>query len=145
MLWIDGKVVALSTGCTINYNTAMIDSSTKDDGQNENQTPGTRSWTVQNDFFLTGDERTSDLDFNALLKKWKSGQPVSVTRGVPQGWDGHDLEKNGEAWAAPTTGMWGGKAYITSMSETHNKGQNSTGNMSLQGCSEWEEIGAANE
>lgn len=145
MLWIDGKVVALSTSCAISYNTNMIDGSSKDDGSNENQTPGTLSWSATNDFILTGDKRTSDLDFEALLDLWQRKQPIVVTRGVPTGWDGSDLEKKGSAWAAPTTGVRRGKAYITSMSETHQKGQNSTGNISLQGIGEWEKVNASEE
>lgn len=143
MLWINGKVVALSTNCVINYNTAMIDGSSKDDGSNENQTPGTLSWNATNDFILTGDKRTTDLDFEALIDLWQSKQPITVTRGVPTGWDGvKDLEKNGEAWAAPTIGVRTGKAYITSMSENHQKGQNSTGNISLQGIGSWDKVEA---
>lgn len=137
MLWINGKVVALSTNCAINYNANMVDASTKDDGTAEAQEPGTLGWTATNDFLLAGDSRTTDLDFEALLDLFYSKTPVTVTRGVPTGWDGKDLETKGSAWAAPTTGVRVGKAYITAMSETHQKGQKSTGNISLQGIGEF--------
>lgn len=142
MLWLNGKVIALSTNCTINYNTNMIDASSKDDGIMENQVPGTLSWSITNDFILTGDARTTDLDFDALVELWKSKAPITVTKGVPTGWDGKPLETKAAAWAAPASGVYTGQAYITSMSENHSKGQNGTGSISLQGIGDWSKTGA---
>lgn len=136
MIWIDGKVVALSTNCVVNYTTNMVDAATKDDGDMDNQEPGTLGWTVTNDFLLTSDARTTDLDFDSLFDKWKAKQPVEVTIGKPSNYapGGLDtLSGSDKAWQAATTGVKKGKAYITSMSETHQKGQRSTGNLQLTG------------
>lgn len=138
MIWIDGKVVALSTNCVVNYTTNMVAASSKDDGDNENQMPNTLGWTVTNDFNLTapGGTRQTDHDFNALFDMWKEKKKVLVTIGTPEGWDGKSLEEMGAAWAESEMigSVKSGYAYIQSMSETHQVGSISTGNISLQGA-----------
>lgn len=134
MIWIGEKVVALSTNCTIQYNTNMVDGATKDDGDMDNQEPGTLGWTVTNDFLLTGDARSSDLDFDALVDLWLAKGTVDVTIGKPTNWNAQGLEAAAAAWAKPTTGIKTGKAYITSMQENHQKGQKSTGSLTLTGA-----------
>lgn len=143
MIWLDGKVVALSTNCVVNYTTNMVDAATKDDGDMENQEPGTRSWNVTNDFLLTNDSRTTDLDFDALFDKWKSKSKVEVTIGKPTNYAAGGLDSisgSNQAWGAGTTGVKHGYAYITSMSETHQKGQRSAGNIQLTGVGDLEKL-----
>lgn len=143
MIWIGDKVVALSTNCVINYTTNMVDGSTKDDGDMENQEPGTLGWNVTNDFLLTSDSRTTDLDFDALFDKWKAKEKVKVTIGKPTNYAAgglNSLSGSNQAWTAGTTGVKTGYAYITSMSETHQKGQRSTGNLQLTGVGDLEKL-----
>lgn len=134
MIWIGTKVVALSTNCVINYTTNMVDAATKDDGDMDNQEPGTLGWNCQNDFLMAGDERSIDLDFDALVTMWKTKAPVTVTIGKPTNWNAGGLNAAGSAWTAPSSGIKTGKAYITQMSETHQKGQKSTGQIQLTGA-----------
>lgn len=131
MLWIGGKVVALSTSCTINLTVNTEDSQTKDDGLWSAPEVSSMAWDVSNESVYTADEeRTIDKVYDDLLDLSLAGEPVDVTYGIPA-----NANKSGvpqEGWTLPA-GTYGGQAMITSLSLTGAKGSKATVSVSLAG------------
>ena len=59
MLWIDGKVIALSTSCKINLVANTTDSATKDDGFWDASEIGSMSWSATNESVDSADKDLS--------------------------------------------------------------------------------------
>jgi len=59
-VYVDGTLVANSTGCTLDISADMIEVTSKDSSGNRQIIPGTRSWTVSGDFL----DSTSDVNYD---------------------------------------------------------------------------------
>lgn len=138
MLWIDGKVVALSTGCTINLSAETSGAETKDDGMWTAPEVVGMSWTANNESVDSADEeRTNDQVYAQLFDLFVAGEPVEITVGVPTNKNNTGLPEEG--WTAPTQG-YGGKALMTALDRTGNKGSNGSISVSLQGVGALEKL-----
>ena len=132
MLWIGGKVVALSTSCTLNLTAATQSSGTKDDGLWDANEIGNLSWNCSNESVDSADtNRSNDQVFDDLFELYAAGQPVAVTVGIPSNRNNTGVPEAG--WTAPSSGTYGGQALITSLSRTGAKGSNGSVSVSLQG------------
>lgn len=137
MLWIGGKVVALSTSCKLNMSVSTIDSATKDDGMWQSPEVGGMSWDVSNESVWAADEAaTSQQVHSSLFELYVAGEPVDVTVGVPSNQSNEGLPEDG--WKAAATGVYAGKALITSLSYDGSKGSNAAISVSLQGVGKLE-------
>lgn len=133
MLWLGGKVVALSTSCSLNLEGQTQDAATKDDGVWNDTEISNRSWNVSNESFDAVDEtRTTDHVFDDLFDLFVAGTKVDVTVGVPTNKAADGVPEDG--WAEPTAKCYKGKAVITSLSRTGAKGSNGSVSVSLSGC-----------
>lgn len=139
MLWIGGKVVALSKSCDLQLSLSTIDSSTKDDGNWDSPSAGNMSWSVNNESVDSADSnRTNDVVFDDLFDLYVAGEPVEVTFGVATNKSDDGLPTAG--WNAPTAGGYKGSALITNLSRSANKGDNASVTVSLQGVGKLEKI-----
>lgn len=138
MLWIGGKVVALSTGCTINLSAETSDAATKDDGMWGAPEVSGMSWSASNESVDSADEdRTNDQVYAQLFDLFVAGEPVEITVGVPTNKNNTRLPEEG--WIEPTQG-YSGKAIMTALDRTGNKGSNGSISVSLQGVGALEKL-----
>jgi hypothetical protein len=141
MLWVAGKVVALSTSCKISLTTNTQDSATKDDGIWDAPEVGTQGWTATNDSVDTPDEATStDQVFDTLFDLYVAAEPVEVTVGIPS--NQNDTGVPEEGWTAPTKNCLKGKALITGLDRDGTKGNNGSISLSLTGVGALERVKA---
>lgn len=133
MLWIDGKVIALSTSCKINLVANTTDSATKDDGFWDASEIGSMSWSATNESVDSADkDRTNDYVYDQLFDLFIAGQPVDITVGIPTNKDDKGVPEAG--WTAPTSGtFYSGKAQITALDRDGTKGSNASVSVSLTG------------
>lgn len=134
MLWIGGKVVALSKSCDVSLSMATTDENTKDDGDWDASGVGTKSWTVNNESVDSADaRRTNDMVYGDLFDLFVAGTPVEVTVGLPTNASDNDYPTEG--WTEPINGdnVYGGNALITSLNRKGDKGDNVNVTVSLKG------------
>lgn len=132
MLWIKGKVVALSTSCKISLAANTVDSATKDDGFWDAADVGNMSWSATNESVDAADKtRDKDYVYDQLFDLFVAGEPVDVTVGLPTNASNDGVPADG--WTAPTKGMYQGKAIITALDRDATKGSNGTVSISLTG------------
>ena len=141
MLWIDGKVVALSTKCTLQVTMSTVDSATKDDGLWDRPEAGNLSWNANNESVDSADkERTNDWVYDQLFDKMVAGEPVTVTLGIPTNKNNEGVPEAG--WTMPS-GAYDGKALITGLDRDASKGSNGSVSVSLQGHGGLKRLNAA--
>lgn len=137
MLWVNSKVVALSTGCTINISATTVSSDTKDDGIWGADEVGKMNWNCSNDSVSAKDKRTFDQSYDELFDMMVAHQPIDVEFGVPQNANNTGVPENG--WTLPA-GHYKGKAIITSLNKNGNTGAKSTMSVGLNGHGALERI-----
>ena len=132
MLWIGGKVVALSKSCKINLTASTVDSETKDDGDWDAKEIGSRGWTATNESVHSADKtRSIDLVYRDLYKLYISNDPVTITVGTPVNNASEGLPQDG--WTQPTSDYLQGKAIITALDLDATKGSKASVSISLEG------------
>lgn len=133
MLWVDGKVIALSTSCKISLATNTVDSATKDDGTWDAPEVGNMNWSATNESVDSADaSRTNDQVYDKLFELFVSGKLIDVTIGIPSNKNDEGVPEDG--WTAPTTGaFYKGKAIMTALDRDGTKGQSGSVSVSLQG------------
>lgn len=143
MLWIGGKVVALSTSCKINLAVNTVDSATKDDGTWDAPEVGNMNWSATNESVDSADkDRTNDQVYDMLFDLFVAGKTLNITVGVPSNISDEGLPADG--WKEPTTGTYyEGKAIMTALDRDGSKGNNGTVSVSLQGVGALKKGGAA--
>lgn len=138
MLFIGGKAIALATSCSVAINADLLDASNKDDGCWDAQDVGTLSWEATTDALMSFDaDRETDAVYETLFDAMVGRTLVNVTFGLPTnastGCDG--LPEAG--WEAPDTAAatphYTGKAMITSLEATGEKGSAATMRVTLSG------------
>lgn len=132
MLWIGGKVIALSTKCTLQIAMSTTDSATKDDGLWNSPEAGNLSWNANNESVDSADkDRTNDWVYDQLFDLMVGGQPIEVTLGIPTNKNNDGVPEAG--WTMPSSGTYAGKALITALDRDGTKGSNGSVTVSLQG------------
>jgi hypothetical protein len=132
MLWVAGKVVALSTGCKLSLTVSTQDAATKDDGVWDSAEVGSMGWSATNDSVDTADAATStDQVYDTLFDLYVAGEPVEITVGIPSNQNDTGVPEAG--WKAPTTGCYKGKALITALDRDGTKGNNGSISLTLTG------------
>lgn len=129
MLFTSGKAIALATEHALSVSRDTIDSKTKDDGDWSSLEAGAISWETSSSALYAAEadnQETMDSLFDAML----AGTAVDVVFGVPTN-KGGDLPEAG--WAAPTSGMYEGKAIVTALNLNANNGDKASYSVSLQG------------
>lgn len=128
MLWIGGKVIALSKSCKMSLRASTVDSETKDDGDWEAKEIASRGGTISNDSVFSADKnRTTDLVFKDLFKMYLNDEPIEYSFGVASNKSKEGLPEDG--WKEPTSDYLKGKAMITSLDFDATKG--SKGSISI--------------
>lgn len=136
MLWIAGKVVALSKSCKLDISVATVDENTKDDGMWDAPGAGGMSWSMSNESVDSAEQgRNNDMVYDDLFELMVEGAPVDVTFGSPSNVSDSGLPESGwtEQTSAGTSPTYKGKALITSLSRTGEKGNRASVSVSLQG------------
>ena len=131
MLWINGKVIALSKSCSINNDYTVGDSNTKDDGLYAGGSIVGAGWTMENQSVAAGSETIGvDLAYKELKTLADAGQPVEVSVGVPS-----NLNEDGvpEAGWERSAHYEHGQALITNIRREYAKGSDGSISISLQG------------
>ena len=84
MLWIEDKVVALSTSCKISLAANTVDSATKDDGFWDAAEIGNMNWSATNESVDSADkDRNNDYVYDQLFDLFVAGKPLTITVGFP--------------------------------------------------------------
>lgn len=131
MIFIGGKAIALASSCSLSVSADTLDASSKDDGCWKADDAGDLSWEATTDALLSFDtDRAVDAVFADLFDKMVARELVTVTFGVA-GNASTDCSGIPDAgWEEPVTGVYyTGKAMITSLEATGEKG--SAGEMSV--------------
>lgn len=132
MLWLNGKVVALSKSCKVNFTAATVDSETKDDGTWDAKEIGSRGYSITNESVYSADkERANDLVYRDLYKMYLSDEPIGITFGIAANKSDSGVPEEG--WEAPTGDYLKGKALITGLDFDGTKGSKGSISISLQG------------
>lgn len=141
MLWIGGKVIALSKSCSLNLTANTGDADTKDDGLWGANEITSLQWDMSNESVDSADaDRSNDLVYDDLFDAMVAGEPVTVTFGKPV--NAGDSGVPAAGWTAPTTG-YTGKALITSLGRTGAKGSNASVSVSLTGIGSLSRAGSS--
>ena len=131
MLWIGGKVIALSKTCKLNLTASTVDSETKDDGSWTAKEIASRGGTMSNESVYSADKnRTSDLVGKDLYKMFINDEPIEFSFGIAKNANKDGLPENG--WEAPTSDYLKGKALITGLDYDGTKGNKAAITISLE-------------
>ena len=142
MLWLGGKVIALSKSCKLNLTASTVDSETKDDGEWNAKEIASRGGTMSNESVYSADKsRSNDLVYRDLYKMYLSDEPIDITFGVAQNKTDNGLPEGG--WMAPTDDYLKGKALITGLDFDGTKGNKGAISISLQGFGKMELVESA--
>lgn len=142
MLWLNGKVVALSKSCKVNFTAETVDSETKDDGTWGAKEIGSRGYSITNESVYSADkERANDLVYRDLYKMYLSDEPIEITFGIAQNKSDSGVPEEG--WKAPTGDYLKGKALITGLDFDGTKGSKGSISISLQGIGVMELVESA--
>ena len=144
MLWIGGKVIALSKTCKLNLTASTVDSETKDDGTWTAKEIASRGGTMSNESVYSADKnRTSDLVGKDLYKMFISDEPIEFSFGIAKNANKDGLPESG--WEAPTSDFLKGKALITGLDYDGTKGNKAAITISLETYGKVELVEAATE
>ena len=131
MLWLGGKVVALSKSCKLNMTATTVDSETKDDGDWTAKEIASRGGTMSNESVYSADKnRTSDLVGKDLFKMYISNEPIEFSFGIAKNASSKGVPEGG--WEAPTSDYLKGKALITGLDFDGTKGNKGAITVSLE-------------
>lgn len=138
MLFIGGKAVALATSCGLTLSADTLDASNKDDGCWQANDAGDLSWEATTDALVSFDaaSEATGAVYETLFDSFVKRELVDVVVGIP-GNAAQDCSGVPEAgWEAPTesaTPSYKGRAMITSLEMTGEKGSAATLSVALTG------------
>lgn len=142
MLWIGGKVIALSKSCKLQLKANTVDSETKDDGDWEAKEVISRGGSMSNESVYSADKgRSNDLVYRDLFKYYIAGEPIEFSFGVANNASQDGLPEEG--WKAPTSDYVKGKVLITGLDFDASKGSKAAITISLETHGKVELIEAA--
>ena len=132
MLWLGDKVVALSKSCSLSIDIQIGDGNTKDDGLWDSGDIVGAGWTMDNQSVDSADAAIgTDLVYDQLFEAMLAAEPIIVSMGVPSNASNDDVPASG--WLRPTSGYYTGKARITNLSRSGDKGSQGSVTISLKG------------
>ena len=132
MLWLDGKVIALSKTCKVNMTASTVDSETKDDGSWNAKEIISRGYTISNESVYSADkDRSIDLVYRDLYKMYLKDEPIDISWGMPSNKASDGIPEDG--WIAPTGDYLKGQALITGLDFDGTKGSKGSISISLEG------------
>lgn len=144
MLWLNGKVIALSKSCKLSLTGETVDSETKDDGDWDAQEIAKRGFTMSNESVYSADKnRSNDLVYKDLFKSFISDEPIVATFGIAANKNKEGLPEDG--WKVPTDDHFKGKVLITALDFDGTKGSKAAITISLKGYGKLELIEPATE
>lgn len=144
MLWLGGKVIALSKSCKLNLTASTADSETKDDGDWDAKEIISRGFTMSNESVYSADKnRSNDLVYKDLFKSFISDEPIVATFGIAANKSKEGLPEDG--WKVPTDDYFKGNVVITALDFDGTKGSKAAISISLQGYGKLELIETATE
>lgn len=130
MLWLGGKVIALSKSCKLNLTASTVDSETKDDGNWDAKEIISRGGTMSNESVYSADKnRSNDLVYRDLMKAYLSDEPIEFSFGVAANASNAGVPEDG--WLAPTGDYVKGKSLITGLDFDGTKGNKGAISVSL--------------
>lgn len=138
MLFVDGKAIALATSCTLSISADTLDASNKDDGCWQAQDAGDLSWEATTDALYSADASTEGAGavYETLFDAMVARKQMGVSFGLP-GNAAQDCQGLPEAgWEEPAssaTPHYTGKAMVTSLETTGEKGSAATMSVKLTG------------
>ena len=142
MLWIGGKVIALSKSCKLQLKANTVDSESKDDGDWEAKEIASRGGSMSNESVYSADkDRSNDLVYRDLFKYYIAGEPIEFSFGVASNANKEGLPEDG--WKAPTSDYLKGKVLITGLDFDASKGSKAAITISLETYGKVELIEAA--
>ena len=131
MLWLSGKVIALSKSCKFNMTATTVDSETKDDGDWTAKEIASRGGTMSNESVYSADKnRANDLVYRDLYKAFLNDEPIEFSFGIAK-----NANKKGvpeEGWQAPESDYLKGKSLITGLDFDGTKGSKGAITISLE-------------
>ena len=131
MLWIGGKVIALSKSCKLQLKANTVDSESKDDGDWEAKEIASRGGSMSNESVYSADkDRSNDLVYRDLFKYYIAGEPIELSFGVAKNANKEGVPENG--WEAPTSDYLKGKVLITGLDFDASKGSKAAITISLE-------------
>ena len=131
MLWLGGKVIALSKSCKLNMTATTVDSETKDDGDWTAKEIASRGGTMSNESVYSADKkRSNDLVYRDLYKMYLNDEPIEFSFGIASNADKKGVPEDG--WKAPTSDYLKGKALITAIDFDATKGSKGAISISLE-------------
>ena len=130
MLWLNGKVIALSKSCKMNLTASTVDSETKDDGNWDAKEIISRGGTISNESVYSADKnRSNDLAYKDLMKAYLSDEPIDFSFGIASNVNSAGVPEEG--WKAPTDDYVKGKSLITGLDFDGTKGSKGAISVSL--------------
>lgn len=131
MLWIGGKVIALSKSCKLQLKANTVDSETKDDGDWEAKEVISRGGTMSNESVHSADkDRANDLVYKDLFHKYIDGEPVEFTFGVAKNANKDGVPEDG--WKEANSDFVRGKMLITGLDFDASKGSKAAISVSME-------------
>ena len=131
MLWLGGKVIALSKSCKFNMTATTVDSETKDDGDWNAKEIASRGGTMSNESVYSADKnRANDLVYRDLYKAFLNDEPIEFSFGIAK-----NANKKGvpeEGWQVPESDYLKGKSLITGLDFDGTKGSKGAITISLE-------------
>jgi len=132
MVFMGGSALAYATSHTLTVNGNTIDIATKDHGYWGASEVGNITWEVTTENLFTKE------NYSQLFDSMVSKTPVTLIFGQATNYDENGLsgvsqEDGPNAWTAPTTDGYTGKAVITSLQANANTGENATYSVTFTG------------
>lgn len=139
MLFLDGKVIALSTSCDLTINANYESTATKDDGIWDDKVLTNCSYTGSNDSLLASDPNTGAQTYDELFDALLQGKSLTMMFGIPQNQNDSglttDVNTEGEeSWEAPSANYYKGKVKLTSLAWSAPRDGSATFNVSYESC-----------
>ena len=130
MLWLGGKVIALSKSCKMSMTATTVDSETKDDGDWSAKEIASRGGTISNASVYSADKnRSNDLVYRDLYKMYLNDEPIEFSFGIAANASKKGVPEDG--WEAPTSDYLKGKSLITGLDFDASKGSKGAISISL--------------
>lgn len=134
MVFVEGKATALATSHKLTLSAETGDAASKDDGMWDEAIITKMSWEASTAALVSSDEDVESFD--AMYDKFIAGEPVTLVMGIPANLTNDGVPEAG--WTVPTQKYYTGKALITSLDRTDDKGSNSNMNVSFKGVGKLE-------
>lgn len=149
MLFLNGKVIALSTGCNLTLNANYESTSTKDDGTWDDKELINCSYSGSNDSLMAAEPNTGVATYKELFDAFIAGTPLDLAFGLPANVNDSGLkadegdEAGEDSWQVPTSDYYKGKVKLTSIDWSAPRDGSATFKVSFESCGPLSHVEAA--